>query len=147
MVTSVGIIIRNTFGMNRAKNSIRAWIDRRPRMGPMTNPTKRSIPVQSPPPTTWKKSSAQSQLPAMATTRKPRTTPTIGMPATGTICTAGRTDGEVDPRPSAGPALDLVQAEGKETLDGVLTLGRSRVPSFRPLAELHACLLGAQVQS
>jgi len=52
IVTTVGMI-KSIFGMNRVENSIRAGIDIRPMIGPTTKPTKRSIAVHSPPPTTW----------------------------------------------------------------------------------------------
>lgn len=71
--------------MNRIENSVRACSERRAKIGPITNPTNRSIPVYSPLPATWKKLIAQSWLLAIATTNPTMTTATIGSPATGTI--------------------------------------------------------------
>ncbi|HEY6315979.1 MAG TPA: hypothetical protein VIY52_34945 [Streptosporangiaceae bacterium] len=78
------------FGMNRAANSARAGTDSRPRIGPTISPTNRSIAVHSPPPTTWQKVSAHSQLPAIAAMTNATTTATVGSPRTGTTCTCGR---------------------------------------------------------
>ena len=66
----------------------------------MTSPTNRSIPVQRPPPATWKKSSAQSELAATEAIRATRTAPTMGRPWTGTIWKDGRV-GAFGARPSA----------------------------------------------
>ena len=54
-------------------------------VGPITKPMKRSTPVQTPPPATWRKVSAHVQLPAIEATMKTTTAPTIGSPFSGTI--------------------------------------------------------------
>src|SRR3954447_24655989 len=71
--------------MKRFENSTRAGggIDRR--IGPTTKPTKRSIAVQSPPPTTWQKTSPQRASRAIATTTPMSTSATIGSALRGTI--------------------------------------------------------------
>ena len=66
--------------MKRVENSIRAGIDIRPMIGPTTKPTKRSMAVQSPPPTMWQKTSPQRELRAMATTTPISTIATSGSP-------------------------------------------------------------------
>src|SRR5579875_275900 len=84
MSTSVGMS-STILGMNRAMNSARAGIDKRPMIGPTTRPTKRSMAVHSAPPATWLNMSAQVQLPAIATITKMTTAPTMGNPFNGTI--------------------------------------------------------------
>ena len=76
---------RTIFGMNRVVNSMRAGIDIPPMIGPTMRPTNRSMAVQSPPPTTWKNTSAQRLLLAIATIRPITTAATIGIPLRGTI--------------------------------------------------------------
>ena len=49
-------------------------------MGPMISPTKRSMLVHRAPPVTWAKSSAHSQLPTRATTRRTGTAVMAGSP-------------------------------------------------------------------
>ena len=71
--------------MNRVENSMRAGIDIPPMIGPTMRPTKRSIAVQSPPPTTWKKSSAQSLLLGDRDDQADQHAATIGIPLRGTI--------------------------------------------------------------
>ena len=102
MATSVGM--RSTiFGMNLAENSARAGIESRPRIGPTTSPTNRSMPVHSPPPATWLKSSPQLQLKPIDATRKPSTTATTGRPLSGTIWMTGR-GGAIASCPPPAPA-------------------------------------------
>ena len=66
-MTIVGIS-SSIFGMKRFENSMRAGIDIDRRIGPTTKPTNRSIAVQSPPPTTWQKTSPHRASRAIATT-------------------------------------------------------------------------------
>src|ERR1035438_8439786 len=75
----VGIMI-TIAGMNFAENSARAGIDRRPRIGPITKPTNRSIPVHSPPPTTWANINIHLQFVAIAT--KTNATASAATPST-----------------------------------------------------------------
>src|ERR1035437_2524784 len=97
-MTSVGMIT-SIFGMNRVENSIRAGTDILPMMGPMARPTKRSIPVHRPPPATWKKSSAQSQFPAMDTMSRTMMAPATATPTRGTMEKSGTGGG-----PGGGPS-------------------------------------------
>src|SRR3954454_12952433 len=88
-VTSVGMMSRS-FGMRRVVSSTRAGIASRPRIGPSTNPRKRSNDVHRPPAATWKNSSAHSRAAAIATTSATSTAPTIGRPRSGTISKSAR---------------------------------------------------------
>ena len=64
---------------------MRAGMDKRPKIGPTTKPTNRSTAVQSPPPTTWKKSIAHNLFEAIAATSATKTTPTMGSAFLGTM--------------------------------------------------------------
>ncbi len=59
-------------GHEAGQDSARAGIESRPRIGPMTSPTKRSMPVHNPPPTTWLNIKPHCQLKPIesATTRQ-----------------------------------------------------------------------------
>src|SRR5664280_766705 len=99
MATRVGMI-RIILGMNRTVKSIRDWTDSRARIGPMIRPRNRSMLVHSPPPATWKKVSAHSELEAMATTRPTRRAATMGSHAPARSKTRAPTEG----RPRHGAA-------------------------------------------
>ena len=75
---------RTIFGMNLAVKAVRAGMGSLRRIGPMISPTNRSTAVHRPPPTTWQKVSAHSQLPAMDAMTNTTTTATIGSPRSGT---------------------------------------------------------------
>lgn len=112
MITRVGMI-SSIAGMKRVANSTRAGMDSLPRMGPMMRPTNRSMPVQRPPPTMWKKSRAHSQFAAIAATSRISTAPMIGRPAGGTIVAGGS---GLAPGPAAGgwrPARSRVLAPAR----------------------------------
>src|SRR4051794_11074198 len=83
-------MMSSSFGISRVVSSTRAGIASRPRIGPSTNPRKRSNDVHSPPAATWKNSSAHSRSAAIATTSATSTAPTIGRPRSGTISKSGR---------------------------------------------------------
>jgi hypothetical protein len=91
-ITRVGIT-NSIFGMNLVENSTLAGTESRPWIGPITKPRNRSIPVQSPPPATWKKSIAHNLFVAMAAINATSTTPTIGSLTNGTIWKSGRAGG------------------------------------------------------
>ena len=91
--------------MNRIENSTRAGSESRPMIGPTTNPTNRSIPVQSPPPTTWQKTSPQRSLRAIATTTPTSRSATIGRPLTGMIWNGRRSCGSAPGLASAATAI------------------------------------------
>ena len=105
-------------------------------IGPTTKPTKRSIAVHSPPPTTWQKVSIHSELVAMAMMTKARTAPAIGMPALGTTGMSGRSPAEVAPpcsSPTAAdctilrtPALEMVFGRGTTNVAWVRQGSRHR---------------------
>ena len=80
-------MISTIFGISFFVSSIRPGIARLPRIGPRTSPRKRSSAVQIPPPATWKKSSAQCELVAIAAIRQPTITATTGSAFTGRIST------------------------------------------------------------
>src|ERR1700722_949098 len=82
-------MITTIFGMNRVVNSIREGIDIRPRIGPITNPTNRSITVQPAPNTTCMKTSGQIVLTATATTSATSTIAASTSPNLGTISKSG----------------------------------------------------------
>src|SRR5581483_4949839 len=69
-----------------------------PTIGPTTKPTKRSIAVHSPPPTTWQKTSPQRSSRAIATTTPISASATNGSPRTRMTWTRGRS-------PSTRPAV------------------------------------------
>src|SRR5579875_738037 len=103
-VTTVGMM-SSILGISRVVTSTRAGIERRPRIGPSTNPRKRSSAVQKPPPTTWKKSTAQLALVPTATANPTRATPTMGRPPRGTMSNSGRIrPGGAPVAPAGGPA-------------------------------------------
>jgi hypothetical protein len=84
IVTTAGMMSR-ILGISLVVISIRAGIDKRPRIGPRMRPRKRSMIVQAAPPATWKNSSGQSLLTAMAAISRPMIGAMMTSPRRGTI--------------------------------------------------------------
>src|SRR5271168_5414548 len=82
-------MMTSILGMNRVENSTRDGTDIDPMIGPTASPTKRSIPVHNAPPATWKKSSGQSQFPAIEMMRSTKITAATARPARGTMVKSG----------------------------------------------------------
>src|SRR4051794_18760980 len=83
-VTTVGMI-RTIFGMRRVVISMRAGIERLPRIGPRTRPRNRSMIVHAAPPATCRNSTGHSLSDAIAQMRKANAIATTTRPFRGTI--------------------------------------------------------------
>src|SRR3954453_8761505 len=83
-------MMSSSFGISRVVSSTRAGIASRPRIGPSTNPRKRSNDAHSPPPATGRNSRPHSRPPAIAPHTATSTPATIGRPRSGTISKSGR---------------------------------------------------------
>ena len=101
-------MMSRTLGISRVVISMRAGIDRRPRIGPSTSPRNRSIEVHSAPKATWKNSSAQSLLAAIAAISAMNTAATMGSPRSGTIWKSGTRGRLGGARPAAGSATSAM---------------------------------------
>src|ERR1700722_11835580 len=86
-------MISTIFGISLVVNSIRAGIERLPRIGPRTSPRNRSMIVHEAPPTTCRNISGHSLLEAIAAITSANTTAMIGRPLRGTIWKSGRAIG------------------------------------------------------
>ncbi len=131
IMTTVGMMM-TILGMKRAENSARVGIERRPRIGPMTRPTKRSMPVHSPPPTTWLNIRPHFQFPAIDTATKTTASATTGSPLRGTTWILGRSVGGAKCACGATSSSSVIAVPpARSTTGNIASSGRTMTASRR----------------